>query len=285
MELDRKDVEALIEAALDEDLDGRGDITTLGTIPAESRSEAVIVAKQDGVVAGLPIVGWVFEKLGGSVQVDVRVRDGEVVHAGTEVVRLAGNARTLLIGERTVLNFLARLSGIATLANRFVQAVSGTGARILDTRKTLPGWRRLEKYAVRCGGAENHRMGLWDMVLIKDNHIASAGSISAAVERVRAYLDERGIQAEIEVEAATLGQVEECLRLGVSRILLDNMTLDQLREAVRIAAGRAKLEASGNVRLETVRQIAETGVDFISVGAITHSAPSFDFSMRFLTER
>ncbi len=285
MELERKDVETLIEKALEEDLDDWGDITTLGTIPADLQSEAVIVAKQDGVVAGLPIVRWVYEKLGGPVRVDAQVQDGDYVQAGVEVVRLRGNTRALLVGERTLLNFLGRLSGIATFANRFVRAIEGTRAKILDTRKTLPGWRRLEKYAVRCGGAQNHRMGLWDMVLIKDNHIAAAGSIEAAVERVRAYLTRSGIQAEIEVEATTLTQVRECLGAGVSRILLDNMTLEELREAVRTVAGRAKLEASGNVRLETVREIAETGVDFISVGAITHSAPVFDFSMRFVAVR
>ena len=283
MELRYEHVAALIDAALEEDLDGRGDITTLGTIPEDSHSEAVIVAKQEGVVSGLPIVSWVYRKVDSAVRVENQVKDGDSVQPGTEVLRLQGPARALLVGERTALNFIGHLSGVATLANKFVRAVSGTGARILDTRKTLPGWRRLEKYAVRCGGAENHRMGLWDMVLIKDNHIAAAGSIEAAVVGVRKYLSKEGLRAEIEVEAATLEQVQECLRLGVQRILLDNMSLDQLREAVRLASGRAKLEASGNVNLQNVRAIAETGVDFISVGAITHSAPSFDFSMRFMS--
>jgi nicotinate-nucleotide pyrophosphorylase (carboxylating) len=207
-----------------------------------------------------------------------QVADGAPTWNGNELVRLSGSARALLTGERTALNFLGRMSGIATLTRNFVEAVAGTNAKILDTRKTAPGLRLTDKLAVKLGGGENHRVGLFDMVLIKDNHIDFAGSITAAVERVRAV----GSQLEIEVEARTLGDVREALSLNVDRILLDNMSLDMMREAVEMSAGRVRLEASGNMTLERVRAVAETGVDYISVGALTHSPSVFDVSLKWV---
>ena len=207
-----------------------------------------------------------------------KVADGSRVENLTELAEVAGPARALLTGERTALNFLGRMSGIATLTRQFVDAVAGTQAIILDTRKTVPGLRLADKLAVKMGGGQNHRTGLWDMVLIKDNHIDFAGSITAAVSRV----DEAGVQVEIEVETRTLDDVREALALGVERILLDNMTFETMREAVRITAGRAKLEASGNVSLANVLEVARTGVDFISVGALTHSPKVFDVSLEFI---
>lgn len=280
MKLTKDDVLPLIRSALAEDLDEWGDITTLATVPEQAEGIARIFAKQSGVVAGLPVAGWVFEEVDNALRFTPYVDDGEMVQSNNAVAEIRGPLRGILIGERTALNFLARLSGIATHTHRFVQEVKGTACKILDTRKTTPGWRRLEKYAVRCGGAENHRMGLYDQVLIKDNHIAACGSIAAAVSRVRDWLSGQGLRVWVEVEARTLDEVHEALEVNVDRILLDNMGIDEMREAVRLCAGRVELEASGNVSLDNVRAVAETGVNFISVGAITHSAPAFDFSLR-----
>ncbi|MFN2513472.1 MAG: carboxylating nicotinate-nucleotide diphosphorylase, partial [Pyrinomonadaceae bacterium] len=236
-----------------------------------------ILAKDSGVVAGLDLAEAVFLLLEDRVRFIPSVAEGTQVKRGTVLANISGSARALLTGERTALNFLGRMSGIATLTRQFVDRVSGTSARILDTRKTAPGLRAIDKLAVRRGGGENHRMGLFDMVLIKDNHIDFAGSMAAAVERVQ----EAGTRLEIEVEARTLEHVKEALDLGVERILLDNMSLEVMSEAVALNNGRAKLEASGNVALENVRQIAETGVDFISVGSLTHSARVFDVSLKW----
>jgi nicotinate-nucleotide pyrophosphorylase (carboxylating) len=267
----------LIEAALAEDL-GPGDVTTEAIVPAGAKGEGVILAKAEGILAGLPIAGEVFRRVEPGIQFTPEAQDGEPVAPGQVVACLAGPLRGLLTAERVALNFLCRLSGIATLTSRYVEAVALYPAVILDTRKTTPGWRALEKYAVRCGGGQNHRMGLYDMVLIKDNHIAAAGSLAEAVRRARAS----SAKLAIEVEVRTLEELEEALALGVDRVLLDNMDLATLREAVKRARGRAKLEASGGITLENVAAVAATGVDYISVGALTHSAPALDLSLELL---
>ena len=266
-----------IERALEEDI-GTGDVTTDTIVPAGASLKGRIVAKQDGVVAGLEVAKQVMLALSEHVAFVAHVADGSRSTRGTVLADLEGPARALLTGERTALNFLGRMSGIATLTRQFVDAVSSTKAVILDTRKTAPGLRLTDKLAVRLGGGQNHRTGLFDMVLIKDNHIDFAGSITAAVERVRAS----GTQLEIEVETRTLDNVREALALGVERILLDNMSVETMREAVSICDGRAKLEASGNVTLANVLEVAGTGVDYISVGALTHSPVVFDVSLEFV---
>jgi nicotinate-nucleotide pyrophosphorylase (carboxylating) len=265
-----------IRRALQEDV-GDGDITTDSIVPAYSMMRGVIVAKQSGVIAGLDVAHAVYLEVDVTAAFEPAVEEGARVEPGQTLAELSGQAATLLTAERTALNFLGRMSGIATLTRQFVDAVAGTRAVILDTRKTAPGLRMVDKLAVERGGGSNHRIGLFDMVLIKDNHIDFAGSITEAVKRVRAELS--GV--EVEVEARTLQEVQEALDLGIGRIMLDNMPLDSLREAVRLAGGRARLEASGNVSLESARGIAETGVDFISVGALTHSAKNFDLSFEY----
>jgi nicotinate-nucleotide pyrophosphorylase (carboxylating) len=273
---------ALIQLALEEDL-GEGDWTSQWTVPPARRSMAVIVAKEPMIIAGGACVTDVFRAVDPSVSVDVDVDDGAHVEAGRVVARLAGRTRSILAGERTALNFLGRLSGVATETRRFVDAVSGTGARVLDTRKTTPGWRLLEKAAVRAGGGDNHRLGLHDMVLVKDNHADASDGVAEAARAARAHND-RGLAVEVEVRS--LDELEAVLEVGVDRILLDNMSLEQLRAAVaRVRSGpppRPELEASGGVTLENVRGIAETGVELISVGALTHSAPSADLSLRIV---
>ena len=269
-------VRALIDAALAEDV-GRGDLTTELTVPPERRATAVILAKQDGVLAGGPLMDRVVAAVGArQASIAHHLDDGAAFTAGTRVISIEGRAADLLVAERTALNLIQRLSGVATLTRRFVDAVAGTRARIVDTRKTTPGMRALEKYAVRAGGGHNHRLGLDDGILIKDNHLVAAGGVGAAVAAAR-----RGAPhtARVQVECATIDQVDEALAAGVDAILLDNMSVQQLAAAVRRIAGRAIAEASGGVTLATVRDIAETGVDLISVGALTHSAPAIDLSM------
>lgn len=274
---------ALVAAALAEDV-GDGDRTTLWTVPGDVRVVGRVVAKTEGVIAGTALAALVFHSLDASLAVDVAKEDGASVAPGDVVLTVSGAARPILTGERTALNFLQRLSGVASLTRRYVDAVRGTGARILDTRKTTPGWRTLEKAAVRAGGGHNHRTGLFDMVLIKDNHIAAAGGIRAAVGRVREH-NTAGLRVEVEVTHPQ--ELDEALEAGVDMILLDNMEPDDMRRAVeRVRSWAAErggaapvLEASGNVTLDRVRQIAETGVDCISVGALTHSAPALDLSM------
>jgi nicotinate-nucleotide pyrophosphorylase (carboxylating) len=265
----------IVRRALEEDV-GDGDVTTLCTIAPDAWVTGRLLAKAPGVVAGLEVARAVFRCLDVRVRLNPRVGDGEAVVAHTIVAEVEGPGRAVLSGERVALNFLQRMSGIATLTRRFVEAVRGTRAVILDTRKTAPGLRALDKWAVRLGGGRNHRMGLHDMALIKDNHIAAVGSITEAVARVRAG-DPR--HRPIEVEVTTLAELAEALALGVDRIMLDNMSPEQMREAVRIAAGRIPLEASGGVRLDTAAAIAATGVDFISAGAITHSIAALDISL------
>ena len=275
-----EEVEVLIRAALAEDV-GPGDWTTLWTVDPGARGTAEIVAKGEVVVAGVDVAVEVFKRVDPDVTASVLVRDGQAVKPGGVILRLEGPLRGILTGERTALNFLGRLSGVATLTRRFVNAVGGIGAEIQDTRKTTPGWRVLEKEAVRAGGGANHRMGLYDMVLVKDNHLAAAGGVRAAVERVRR---ENRDGLPVEVEVRTLEEMEEVLALGVERILLDNMEPETMAEAVRriraLGLRRPMVEASGNVTLESVRRVAETGVDIISVGALTHSAPVADLSLR-----
>jgi nicotinate-nucleotide pyrophosphorylase (carboxylating) len=272
----------LIGLALTEDV-GPGDWTTEWTVDPTKPGEAVVVAKEPLVVAGTEVASEVFQRVEASLAVEVVSPDGTSVEAEGVVVRVRGPLRGILTGERVALNFLGRLSGIATLTRRYVDAVAGTGARVLDTRKTTPGWRMLEKAAVRVGGGDNHRLGLHDMVMVKDNHLVAAGGLAEAVSRIRER-NRRGLEVEVEVD--TLEQLEELLPLGVDRVLLDNMDLVTLRKAVRrirmLGEGRPLAEASGNVTLETVRGVAETGVDFISVGALTHSAPRSDLSLRVL---
>lgn len=267
-----------IRRALAEDV-GAGDATTDGIVPPIAKARVQIVAKQSGVIAGLEVARAVFLQLDERIVFTPHVRDGSAVSQGQVVVDVHGVARALLTGERTALNFLGRMSGIATLTREFVAAVAGTRAVILDTRKTAPGLRMTDKLAVNLGGGQNHRHGLFDMVLIKDNHIDYAGSLSEAVRRAR----ESGTNLEIEVEARSIKEVREALALKVERVLLDNMTPEMLREAVQLNAGAAKLEASGNVTLATVRGIAETGVDYISVGALTHSPRTFDVSLKWIS--
>ena len=269
---------AVIRQALDEDI-GPGDATSTSIIPPEALMHGQIIAKQSGVIAGLDVAQAVYILFDPQVSFENLVAEGAVVSSREVVARLSGPARSLLTVERTALNFVGRMSGIATLTRQFVDTVAGTRATILDTRKTAPGLRRFDKLAVKRGGGENHRMGLYDMILIKDNHIDFAGSISEAVQRARLA----HTNLLIEVEARTLADVQEALGCEVERILLDNMTVEQMAQTVRLCAGRAKLEASGNVSLANVRQIAETGVDYISIGALTHSAPVFDVSFDYLS--
>ncbi|HYB27785.1 MAG TPA: carboxylating nicotinate-nucleotide diphosphorylase [Solirubrobacteraceae bacterium] len=263
----------VVARALAEDV-GDGDVTTAATVPEDAAARALIRQKAPGVIYGLDVAAETFRALDPDVVVERLVAEGEWRDAGP-VLHLEGSARALLTGERTALNFLQRLSGVATMAARAVRAVEGTGATILDTRKTTPGLRALEKAAVAAGGATNHRFGLFDAILIKENHAAIAGGVGEAVRKARAYAPE----LTLEVEARTLTEVDEALEAGAPWILLDNMSVEQLAEAVRHVAGRAKLEASGGVTLETIRDIASTGVDFVSVGALTHSAPALDLSL------
>ena len=263
-----------VERALVEDV-GPGDATTEGIVPAGESLNGRIVAKESGVVAGLTVARAAFQLLDQQVDFAASVADGDVVEGGQTLAEIRGSARVILTAERTALNFLGRMSGIATRTRKFVEEIRGTNAKILDTRKTAPNLRASDKLAVRFGGGENHRFGLYDMILIKDNHIDFAGSITAAVSRARAS----NSSLTIEVEARQLADVAEAIEAGVGWIMLDNMTLDEMQRAVVLNSGRAKLEASGNVSLDNVRQIAETGVDYISVGALTHSVQALDVSL------
>ena len=266
-----------IARALGEDI-GSGDVTTLATIPADLHYAGTMLAKASGVIAGLEVARAVFDTVDPTITFAPLVADGDLVAPGTRIAQVDGPARGLLMGERVALNFLQRMSGIATITQRYVSAVNGTRAKILDTRKTVPGLRLLDKWAVNLGGGYNHRIGLYDMAMIKDNHIAAAGGITAAVERVR---DQWGKQLLVEVEVKNLDELHEALPLPIDQIMLDNMGLADMRRAVEIVAGRVPLEASGNVTLETVAAIAATGVDYISVGKLTHSVEALDISFNF----
>jgi nicotinate-nucleotide pyrophosphorylase (carboxylating) len=269
------DIDRIVLAALAEDI-GEGDVTTENTIPEEARLTGRFLAKESGVVAGIQVVWRTFALLDPRVELLVLIGDGLCVERGQVLAQVSGPGRAILTGERVALNFLQRMSGIASATRRYVDAVDGTHAVILDTRKTAPGLRVLDKWAVRLGGGSNHRLGLYDMALIKDNHIAAVGSITEAVRRVREG-DSRNRQ--IEVEVTDLEQLVEALDAGVDRILLDNMPPDLMREAVLLADARVPLEASGGISMGSVREVAETGVDFISVGALTHSVTALDISL------
>lgn len=266
-----------IRHALTEDI-GSGDVTSNAIIPANEQLKGHIIAKQDGIISGLLVAQAVYKLCDAGIDCRVMVEEGQQVSKGQELMQLTGSARSLLTAERTALNFMGRMSGISTLTRRYVDAVRGTAAKILDTRKTVPGLREFDKLAVKLGGGTNHRIGLYDMILIKDNHIDFAGSIENAVQSARAA----NTGLEIEVEARTLSDVETALALGVERILLDNMSCEMMSQAVKSNKDRAKLEASGNITLENVHAVAQTGVDFISIGALTHSVLVFDVSFDYL---
>ena len=274
-----QDAQTLVRLALNEDV-RTGDVTSLWTLPARQTQTATLIAKEAGVIAGLPVIPIVFEELKENVKIDLNAEDGVNVKAGDKIASITGETKTLLSGERVMLNFLQQLSGVATITNKFAQVLAGTKTRVLDTRKTIPGFRTLQKYAVLVGGGSNHRMGLWDMVLVKDNHIAAAGGVLEAWNAVKKQ-NTQNLKVEIEVE--NLEQLKSLLNLGVNRIMLDNMDNQTMQEAVRIvkeSGDPVELEASGNMTLERVKEIANLGLDFISVGALTHSVKSLDISMR-----
>lgn len=270
-------IRRLVDIALQEDI-GMGDLTTEAIVPPGQKAKATIIAKQKGVLCGLPIAQLVFQRLGQLDVWEALVEEGKNVKPQQPIVRMEGDAQLILTGERTALNFLQRMSGVATLTRKFVEAIRGTKATILDTRKTIPGWRLLDKYATKIGGAENHRMRLDDMILIKENHIAIAGSIQEAVHRVQAYKKRYNVPVVVEVQ--NLRQLREALSLdGIDRILLDNFSPARAARAVEITQERIPLEISGGITLQNVRAYAETGVQFISIGEITHSAPALDLSL------
>jgi nicotinate-nucleotide pyrophosphorylase (carboxylating) len=276
-----REVHAAVQAALAEDI-GSGDVTSIATVPAKLRFKVVMRARESLVMAGLPFAEAAFKRLSPAVRIQRLARDGQRVEAGAGLLRVSGPARAILGAERVALNFVQRLSGVATLTAQYVAAVKGMRAQILDTRKTTPGWRSFEKYAVTCGGGRNHRIGLFDLVLIKDNHLAALrearpNAVAAAIQRARAKFP----WLKVEVEADTLTQVKQAVAAGADIILLDNMSTAQLRQAVKLVGRRAKTEASGGVNLKTARAIARTGVDFISVGAVTHSARAVDIGLDF----
>ncbi|HEX8625593.1 MAG TPA: carboxylating nicotinate-nucleotide diphosphorylase [Allosphingosinicella sp.] len=270
------DLDSFVRSTLAEDLGDAGDITSEAVIPAEARFAGVMDSREAIVVAGLPVAEAFFRSLDPEVEIERLVGDGEPAEAGADLLRLRGKARALLTAERSALNIVQHLSGIATLTRRYVDAIAGTGAILLDTRKTIPGLRLLEKYATRMGGAQNHRLGLWDAAMIKDNHVAVAGGVAEAVRRAAAA----GI-VRIIVEVDRLDQIEPALEAGATHLLLDNMDVPVLREAVALVAGRVPTEASGGVTLESIRAKAETGVAYISVGRITQSAPAADIGLDF----
>jgi nicotinate-nucleotide pyrophosphorylase (carboxylating) len=280
-----KRVDILVDLALSEDLDERGDVTTNSVIPESLNVKAILLAKESLVCAGLPVAEQVFKKLDPAVQFTAKVKDGDACEKGTVMAEITGPARPILIGERTALNFLQRLCGVATMSNRY-QSLAGNRMHVLDTRKTTPGWRNLEKYAVAMGGAHNHRIGLFDRVMLKDNHrelagLEGAGGILRSVERARAKYPD----LEVEVEIDSLDELAEALESKAEYILLDNMSTEDMAEAVRITAGRAKLEASGNVTIARIEEIAASGVDFVSSGALTHSVKSSDISLDIIPEK
>ncbi len=273
-------VDAIIELALNEDI-GTGDITTLSTIPLDKTAFGRFIAKEDMIICGVDLAAYIFEKVDKSIEFTANVKDGDAVKKGDIIATVTGNAQNVLTGERTALNFMQRLTGISSYTKSAVDAVSGTNAKIADTRKTTPGLRVLEKYAVRVGGGTNHRFNLADGVLIKDNHIAVSGGITAAVSRARSIIPHT---LKIEVEVENKDMLREALDAGADIIMLDNMTNDEMRECVEIAAGKALLEASGNMGEKNLREVAETGVDIISIGALTHTVRAADISLKFTIE-
>ncbi|MHB1685947.1 MAG: carboxylating nicotinate-nucleotide diphosphorylase [Ignavibacteriaceae bacterium] len=279
--INKKELERIISAAFKEDI-GSGDITTNLIVPKAQKAKAYFLAKEDGIIAGLSIAKSVFKKLDEKIIWKSFVKEGEKVSTGTKIAEVKGSFRALLTGERTALNFLQRISGIASVTSKYAEAIKETSTKILDTRKTAPGLRTIDKYAVKIGGGINHRIGLYDMVLIKDNHIKAAGSITEAVRKIRIHggTFSKKKKLKIEVETTNLDEVREALNCKVDIIMLDNMSPSLMKEAIKIINGKAKIEASGNMSLEKILGVAETGVDFISVGALTHSVKALDISMR-----
>lgn len=273
-----KSAEVLFDLAYSEDI-GAGDITTDNFIPRGEIKTARLVAKEEGIVAGLPVVEMVFRRFDENFEWKVLLNDGEKVVKGDIIAEFSGSYRAILSGERIALNFLQRMSGIATYSHRFTELTRGTKVKILDTRKTLPGYRYLDKYSVRMGGGSNHRFGLYDMVMIKDNHIQIAGGITPAVKAIREKIP---VSIKIEVETTTIEEVKEALEAGADIIMLDNMSNDEMRNAVSIIDGRAKVEASGNMTLERIKEVARTGIDYISIGALTHSVKGLDISQQIV---
>ena len=276
-------IEEIIKWALDEDIQS-GDITTIATVNNDIEGKAKIIARRNGVVAGLEIAEKIFHYFDNKLEISLSCSDGDFVETGEELILLNGKLASILTAERVSLNFLGKLSGIASLTRKFVEEVKGTGCTILDTRKTTPLLRELEKYAVRVGGGKNHRSGLYDMYLIKENHIAAAGSIESALKKVFDHQEKIQNKAQIEIEVSNLNDLKTVLRYPVDRILLDNMPVAEIKESVRICEQKIKLEVSGGINLQNIREYAKTGVDFISVGQITHSAPNLDLSLLVLKE-
>lgn len=276
--LDTIYLEQIVKAALAEDI-GNGDITTQLTIPADPMVTATLTAKQAGIIAGQQVAEAAYNALDGRVEYVPLVDDGTCVNPGDAIGNVSGTARTVLTGERVCLNFLQHMSGVATLTSKYVELVSHTKAKIVDTRKTIPGMRRLDKYAVMVGGGRNHRFGLSDGILIKDNHIAASGGIVAAITAAKKYAPHT---MKVEIEVTKISQLKEAILAGADIVMLDNMDIETMREAVAIAEGKVLLEASGGVNMDTVKEIAETGVDIISIGALTHSAPALDISLGFV---
>lgn len=273
-------VKQLIEISFAEDI-GEGDHTSLATINESETGKSIIVAKDDGIIAGLPLMEFIFKKVDKNLNVVLLKKDGDTIKYGDVVLEVSGSSRSMLTAERTALNFIQRLSGIATLTSLYVNELKGLHTQVLDTRKTTPGMRLLEKWAVKIGGGTNHRIGLYDMILIKDNHVDFAGGIKNAIERTKKYLLDNDLDLKIEIETRTIKEVETVIEIGgVNRIMLDNFTPELLKDAVALINGRYETEASGGITIQTIRKYAETGVDFISSGALTHSVKAFDLSMR-----
>ena len=279
----QKEIDEIIKKALAEDI-REGDITTSATLPDDINAEGIFIAKQEGIAAGFDVVERVLTVYDPSLVFERLVADGEKVKANTKVAIIKGKAASILAVERTALNFFQRMSGIATLTHSFMEKIKHTKVKILDTRKTAPGLRVIDKLAVKLGGGENHRIGLFDMFLVKDNHIAAVGSITEAVRLCREYRERMGKSYKIEVETTSLKEVEEAIASGVDIIMLDNFNIPQLKEAIKLIAGRVKTEASGMISLDNVKEIAETGVDFISIGALTHSVKALDISLKIKTK-
>ena len=274
-----KDIIALIDLAIKEDL-GEGDHSSLACVPKDKRGKAKLIAKESGIIAGIKLGEFIFKSLDNNSEISIFKNDGERVSPGDVILVIEGNEQLLLQAERLVLNFMQRMSGIATLTNEFNKKLKGLNTKLLDTRKTTPGLRRIEKWAVRIGGGHNHRMGLYDMIMLKENHIDYAGGVSEAIKNSLSYLKDNNINIPIEIETRNLEELNEVLQVGgIQRIMLDNFTLNDLREAVSLINGKFETEASGGINLETIRAIAETGVNFVSVGALTHTAKSLDISM------
>ena len=272
-------IDDIIKAALEEDI-GDGDHTTLATVPVDAKGKVKMIAKQDGIVSGTEIAARVFNLMDPETKVDIFINDGDTIRKGDVIMHIEGSDRTLLTGERLALNFIQRMSGIATFTNQMVQSIEGTSTTILDTRKTTPCNRLVEKMAVRAGGAKNHRIGLYDMIMIKDNHVDFAGGIKNAIESVQKYLQENGKTLKIEIEVRNFDELNEVLETGgVNRIMLDNFSPEEIRKALTLIKGKYETEASGGIGIDNIRRYAETGVDFISVGALTHQIRSLDISI------